>query len=88
MAKFKYELEQLVFIASNGHPVAIKGRTEFVGAKQNRYYVTSDDAIPGKNHAEDWINESDLTDVEPVADEPVTKKTAKEITAKRKAQRG
>lgn len=67
---FKFEMGQQVWLAANGHPVTVAGRTEFMGDRQNRYYVTSDTAIPGKNVGEDWINEGGLTNVEPKKPEP------------------
>jgi len=63
---FRYEGNQKVFIIKNGHPVTILGRSEFFTGKQNRYYIRSETAIPGKNINEDWINEDQLTHIEPV----------------------
>lgn len=66
---FKFEGNQKLFIAENGHAVKIIARTEFFNGKQPRYCVQSDSSIPGKNVSEDWINEDKLTDVAP--SEPV-----------------
>ncbi len=73
MAHFKFELGATAYIAANAHEVTIAGRTEFAGGKQNRYYVTSPEAIPGKNHGEDWINESALVAEKPVLEAPPQK---------------
>lgn len=62
---FKFEGNQIVWIADNGHKVTIIARTEFFTGKQPRYCVQSETAIPGKNVAEDWINEDKLTVVDP-----------------------
>jgi hypothetical protein len=67
--RFQYEGNQQVWIAKNGHPVIILGRTEFFNGREPRYYVRSDTAIPGKNINEDWINESQLTSIAPVVEE-------------------
>lgn len=67
---FKFEGNQKVFISKNGHPVTVLGRTEFFNGKQARYYVQSETAIPGKNIAEDWINEDQLTNIAPVIEAP------------------
>lgn len=64
---FKFEGGQTVYIAENNHPVKVIARTEFFSDKQPRYCVQSETAIPGKNVAEDWINEDKLTDIAPVA---------------------
>lgn len=64
---FKFEGKQTLYIAENGHEVTVIARTEFFNGKQPRYCVQSETAIPGKNVAEDWINEDKLTDVAPVA---------------------
>lgn len=65
---FRYEGNQKVWIRSNGHAVTVLGRSEFYTGKQNRYYIRSETAIPGKNNNEDWINEDQLTHIEPVAE--------------------
>lgn len=76
---FKFEGNQKVWLIGSDHPVTIFGRTEFFNGKMPRYYVVSETAIPGKNMAEDWVNEDKLTDIEPVKEEkaPVENPTVK-----------
>lgn len=64
--RLKYEGLQRVWIAKNGHPVTVVARTEFFNGKQPRYCVESEMHIPGKNMHQDWINEDQLTAVQPV----------------------
>lgn len=61
MPEFKHQHGDKVWIEKSSHPVTIAGRTEFASGKENRYYVTSESQIPGKDGAEDWINEGALT---------------------------
>ncbi len=72
---FKFEGNQQVWLIESKHPVTIFGRTEFFNGKQPRYYVQSEEAIPGKNVSEDWVNEDKLSDVQPVETETVVQKT-------------
>lgn len=74
---FKFAGKQNVFITKNGYPVTIIGRTEFFIDREPRYCVESiDGAIPGKNVSQDWINQSQLTDVAPVIEKPEEKAIA------------
>jgi len=76
--RFKFEGNQQVWIAKNGHPVKIVARTEFFSERQPRYCVESETHIPGKNMHQDWINEDQLTHIEPVVEKaPEAPKPAK-----------
>lgn len=70
--RLKFEGLQRVWIAKNGHPVIIVGRTEFFNDRQPRYCVQSETFIPGKNMNQDWINEDQLTAIEPVVEASLT----------------
>lgn len=79
MANFKYALGQAVWTKA-GHACTVQGRTEFMGGKANRYYVTSEEPFPGKNIAEDWANEVDLLDAKPVIEaEPLKLKNQRKV---------
>ena len=64
--RLKFEGLQRLWIKKNGHPVQVVARTEFFNGKQPRYCVESETHIPGKNMNQDWINEDQLTSIEPV----------------------
>jgi hypothetical protein len=60
---FKFEGNQKVFLGET--EVTIFGRTEFFTGKQPRYYVTAEQALPGSNSNEAWVNEDMLSAVAP-----------------------
>lgn len=82
--RFKYEGNQKVWIAKHAHPVTIVARTEFFSDRQPRYCVESETHIPGKNMNQDWINEDQLTSIEPAKPEPVATPEPVKVESKRR----